>query len=196
MKLEGSQVAVLIDASGSMATGDAVGGITRWKAAEEATIALAAKAAQFDPDGITVIPFASSPTVFNNVDASKVAQVFKEKEPNGGTNTHLALAEAFKLHSSDAPSLIIVVTDGEPNDQEAVCKVIRDFAATLSDNGSGDTDEAGILFLQVGADAGATAFLRKLDDGLNAKFDIVDVKTVVELEGMTLTEALLSAFED
>jgi hypothetical protein len=37
-----------------MSTLDQVGGRSRWEIAQESTLALARKAEQFDPDGITV----------------------------------------------------------------------------------------------------------------------------------------------
>lgn len=57
----------------------------------------------------------------------------------------------------------------------------------------------GISFLQVGKDSGAHAFLKRLDDDLvkqGAKHDIVDTKTMEELETIGLTEALIAALND
>lgn len=198
--LRNYNIYLLIDKSGSM-TKSGHHNLTRWQEAQETTLALAFKAAQFDSDGITVIPFARSFQVYDGVTAEKVTQIFTEHEPNGGTATDLVLSHVFNAYATAKaagtakPIIVVVVTDGQPDDAEAVKKVIRDFAATLADNGEGDTDEAGILFLQVGNDAQATAFLRDLDDNLNAKFDIVDTKTVDQLEGMTLTDALLAALD-
>jgi hypothetical protein len=87
------------------------------------------------------------------------------------------------------------VTDGQPADEKEVAAEIVKFANQL-DNGDA---EYGIQFLQVGKDAGASAFLKKLDDSLTsqgAKHDIVDTKTMEELESIGLTEALLAALND
>jgi Mg-chelatase subunit ChlD len=187
---------IAIDKSGSMAQ-SGTRGKSRWEEAQETTLALAAKAATFDADGITVIPFANTYKVYDGVTADKVAQIFTENEPNGGTDTAGVLKAIFDRYTANPakPILVIVLTDGEPNDRDTVKSTIRAFAETLIDNGEGDTDQAGILFLQIGNDVSATAFLRELDDDLDAKFDIVDTKTTDEIESITLTEALLQALE-
>lgn len=189
-----------IDKSGSMAEAGAHGK-SRWIEAQETTLALARKASEYDQDGITVVPFANTHRVYENQTADKVAQVFAENEPNGGTDTAGVLSTIFGAYlerraaGSAKPIIVVAITDGEPNDQAAVRKAIRDFAEQLTDNGEGDTDEARVLFLQVGNDPLAKAFLCDLDNGLGAKFDIVGTKTCDELEGLTLTEALLQALE-
>lgn len=186
-----------IDKSGSMANPGAHN-MSRWKEAQETTLAIATKAAEFDDDGITVIPFARTVKIYDSVTPAKVSQVFAENEPSGGTDTAGVLKVVFDRYTTakaPKPVILIVITDGEPDDREAVKTVIRNFAATLNGNGAGDTDDFGILFLQIGNDASAMAFLKELDNNLNAKFDIVATKTADELEGMTLTEAFIHALE-
>jgi hypothetical protein len=75
-----------------------------------------------------------------------------------------------------------------PDDEAAAAKVIRDAANKQ------ETDDAlTILFVQVGKDAGAAAYLRKLDDQLTgAKFDIVDAKTMEEAEKFATTAELVA----
>lgn len=195
-KLDNRDIFILIDKSGSMSAAGAHSK-TRWQEAQEATLAIARKAEEFDKDGITVIPFANTLKVYDGVTADKVEQVFQENEPNGGTDTASALKTVFDRYTANPakPILIVVVTDGEPNDREAVKSAIRNFAEGLSDNGEGDTDDAGILFLQVGNDPQARSFLVDLDDNLGAKFDIVDTKTMDEAENMLLGDLLLQALE-
>lgn len=190
-----------IDKSGSMIE-PGTHGMTRWKEAQETTLALATKAAEYDDDGITVIPFANTFKIYDNVTPAKVFQVFAENEPNGGTDTAGVLDVIFdryklsKLKNKETkPVILVVITDGEPNDRGAVRSAIKEFSSTLSDNGSGDTDEFGILFLQIGNAPSATQFLKELDNDLGAKFDIVATKTADELENMTLTEAFIYALE-
>lgn len=193
---------VAIDKSGSMSS-QGTHGMTRWKEAEETALAIATKAAAFDDDGISVALFGSGTRLFESVTPSKVTEIFASNDPSGSTDTAGMLQTVFDRHSKlkasadgAKPVILIVITDGEPNDREAVKTAIRDFAETLTDNGEGDTDEFGILFLQIGDDVGAKAFLKELDDGLGAKFDIVDTMTVDELEGISLIEAFERALED
>jgi Mg-chelatase subunit ChlD len=189
---------VAIDKSGSMAR-PGTRGLPRWKEAEEAAYGIASKAAEYDDDGITVVTFSSSTRVFDNVTAERVEQVFSENDPGGTTDTAGMLRVVFDRYNASKrikPVILVVVTDGEPDDRNAVKTIIRDFAATLTGNGFGDTDDFGILFLQVGNDPSARSFLKELDTGLNARFDIVATRTVDELSNMTMTEAFIAALED
>lgn len=194
---------LVIDKSGSMAEKDCGNGISRFKAAEEATLAVASRLAELDPDGIKVIPFASSFRVYDNTTPDKVKQVFRENEPMGGTVLSPVLQEVFSDYlkrKKDGKTkangeLLVVVTDGAPQDEADVAPTIVKFANQL-DNAD---LEYGIQFLQVGKDGQASAFLKRLDDGLvkeGAKHDIVDTKTMEELENVGLTEALLAALND
>lgn len=189
---------IAIDKSGSMSL-PGISGKSRWAEAQEATLALAAKAASFDSDGIDVLVFGSQHKLYENTTVEKVAQVFNENEPSGSTNTAGVLKVIFDRYTANPakPIIVVVLTDGEPDDRNAVRKVIIDFAETLTPNETGDdTDDAGILFLQVGNDPSATLFLQELDDNLEAKFDIVDTKTLADTETRPLAEILIGALED
>lgn len=180
---------VAIDKSGSMA-GQGTFGMSRWDEAKELTIGIAKHCEKLDEDGIDVVVFANTVRTYNGVTADKVLQVFTESQPNGGTNTAGALEEIFANYLKDPviPVTVVVVTDGVPNDQQAVAKVISDFTQNLKD----DTD-FGIQFIQVGNDAAARKFLKSLDDDLVAagtKFDIVDTLTSEEIESLSIDEVL------
>lgn len=202
-KLENRDFVIAIDKSGSMGATDTKTGVSRFKDAEETTIAIANKVQPYDADGITVIPFNGSFKVYESVTPAKVADVFKENEPCGGTTLAPVLKAVFKSYDDRKKAgnakangeILVVVTDGAPQDENEVAKTIINFTKTL-DNGD---DEYGILFLQVGKDSGAHAFLVKLDDDLTkmgAKYDIVDCKTMEELEEIGPTAALLAALDD
>ena len=182
---------IAIDKSGSMSQ-PGTRNMSRWKEAQETVLALATKASEFDDDGITVIPFARTFKVYDNVTSAKVSQIFQENEPNGGTDTAGLLRLVFERYnvSKSKPVILIVITDGEPDDRDAVKDVIKKFALTLNSD-----DDFGILFLQIGDDKNATLFLKQLDNDLDAKFDIVATKTADELENMTMTEAFILALE-
>lgn len=197
---------VLIDKSGSMVTPDCPGGKSRWAYAQELTMALAAKCAEYDQDGATVGFFAKSVKLYSNITGAveQVQKIFAENEPSGSTDTALAVKTvldqyfaskaAGNVEAPAKPIILIVVTDGQPDSKEDLKKVIID--ATLKMDAD---EEIGISFFQIGEDQNATKFLRELDDELvpqGAKFDIVDTKTTDELDNMTLTEALIAALED
>lgn len=190
---------LIIDRSGSMALKDQPGGRSRWAVARESAEALAARCDELDPDGITLYVFGAKFRRYDNVTADRVSQVFLENEPCGGTNLAGVLTDAFDSYfarkrggdTKRGGETIVVVTDGEPDDQKAVMKAILD-ASRRVDRG----DELGVSLVQVGSDPLARRFLKALDDDLvrvGAPFDICNTVTLDELEDIGLTEVLLRA---
>lgn len=201
--LQNRDYVLVIDKSGSMEEKDTPTGQSRWKYAQESAHAIASKVAEFDPDGITVVPFAGSFKMYENTTAAKLKDIWAENEPMGGTVLAPVLKRIFedyrkrKAAGQTKPNgeMLLVITDGQPQDEAAVAKEIVAFGNSL---GNGD-EEYGISFIQVGKDSGATNFLRKLDDDLTkqgAKHDIVDAKTMDEVEQIGLTETLIAALND
>lgn len=200
--LENRDYTLIIDKSGSMSIKDREGGKSRWVVMQESALALASKCEELDPDGITVYLFSGRFKRYDNVTASKVAQIFRENEPSGRTDLAAVLTDALNSYFQRKAArqtkangeTILVVTDGEPDDRKAVMKVIIDASRRLERD-----EELAISFIQVGDDATATQFLKALDDdlqGAGAKFDIVDTVTIEDMEDMTLTEVLLNAITD
>jgi len=193
---------LILDKSGSMSVTDGNSTYSRWRISEESTLALARKCDQFDPDGITVYTFSSRFKRYDNVNASKIEQIFLENDPMGTTNLAGVLKDAtdrfFEKKAAGqmtkSGETILVITDGEPDDQRAVIEVIIQATQRM------DQDvELAISFIQVGTDAGARNFLKALDDQLQsigAKFDICDTITMDDMADMSLAEVLLSAIED
>lgn len=193
---------LIIDKSGSMSTPDQVGGRSRWEIAQESTLALARKAEQFDPDGITVYVFSGRFKRYDDVTSAKVAQIFLENDPSGTTNLAGVLQDALNNYfqrktvgkSKPNGETILVITDGEPDDRKAVFEVIIHATRQMERD-----EELGISIIQVGSDAQATKFLKALDDQLlsvGAKFDICDTVTLDDLEEMSLVDVLTNAITD
>jgi uncharacterized protein with von Willebrand factor type A (vWA) domain len=193
---------LIIDKSGSMSIKDQVGGKSRWNAMQESTLALASKCEEVDPDGITVYTFSGRFKRYENVTASKVQQIFKENEPLGSTNLAGVLQDAVNNYFERKATgqakangeIILVVTDGEPDDRKAVMRVIVEASRRMDRD-----EELAISFLQIGQDPDASRFLKALDDemqSVGAKFDIVDTVTMDDMENLTLTEVLLNAIAD
>ncbi|MCC5666339.1 VWA domain-containing protein [Nostoc sp. CHAB 5784] len=193
---------LIIDKSGSMSTPDQVGGRSRWDIAQESTLALARKAEQFDPDGITVYVFSGRFKRYDDVTSAKVAQIFLENDPAGTTNLASVLQDALnnyfqrKAAGKTKPNgeTILVITDGEPDDRKAVFEVIIHATRQMERD-----EELAISIIQVGSDAQATKFLKALDDQLQsvgAKFDICDTVTLDDLEEMSLVDVLTNAITD
>jgi hypothetical protein len=200
--LENRDYTLIIDKSGSMSTKDKPGGLSRWQIMQESALALANKCEELDPDGITVYLFSGKFKRYDNVTAAKVGTIFQENDPSGRTDLAAVLADAVNSYfqrkaAGQIPAngeIILVVTDGEPDDRKAVMDVILAATQKLDRD-----EELAISFIQVGTDATATTFLKILDDDLGragAKFDIVDTITMNDMEDLTLKEVLLSAIND
>lgn len=190
---------VALDKSGSMGEKHKTSR-SRWAYGQEQMLAVARKCEEFDSDGIDVVLFSNNFKTYNNVTADKVAQIFKENEPGGGTDTagvlKLILDAYFirKAAGTAKPVTVIVYTDGEPNDQGAVDRVIIEATKKMDAD-----EEIGITFLQVGDNDGARKFLQHLDDdlqSLGAKFDIVDTKNEAEMDNISITDVLMAAITD
>ncbi len=200
--LEKRDYTLIIDKSGSMSTKDKPGGLSRWQIMQESALALANKCEELDPDGITVYLFSGKFKRYDNVTAAKVSTIFQENDPSGRTDLAAVLADATNSYfqrkaAGQTPAngeIILVVTDGEPDDRKAVMDVILGATQRLDRD-----EELAISFIQVGTDATATTFLKILDDDLGragAKFDIVDTITMNDMEDLTLKEVLLNAIND
>ena len=193
---------LMLDKSGSMSSVDQPGGKSRWEMAQESTLGLASKCEQFDPDGITVYLFSDRFQRYDNVTSTKVAEIFQENSPSGGTNLVAALQHAINNYfqrkaagqAKPEGETILVVSDGEPDNRMAVVEVIINATQKIHRD-----EELAISFIQMGSDRGATRFYKGLDEqlqGIGAKFDICDTLTLDEMDNMTLTEVLLKAITD
>jgi vWA found in TerF C terminus len=200
--LENRDYTLIIDKSGSMSTKDKPGGASRWQIMQESALALANKCEELDPDGITVYLFSGKFKRYDHVTAAKVGTIFQENDPSGRTDLAAVLSDALSNYfqrkaQGQTPAngeIILVVTDGEPDDRKAVMDVILSATQKLDRD-----EELAISFIQVGTDEAATKFLKILDDDLGragAKFDIVDTITMNDMEDLTLKEVLLSAISD
>ena len=178
---------VLIDASGSMANTDGKAA-TRFERAKESVIGLVSELGAVDEDGIDVITFGGESIIHTGgVKTPADVQSAFNRRVAGSTPTAEALELAFKIAGkSDKPDFVIVITDGEPNNRQAVKDVL--IKQANSQNADGDLT---VLFIQIGDDASAAGFLAELDDGLNAKFDIVDTMTQAKADSYPSLAALI-----
>lgn len=200
MKFENLDIELLFDKSGSMETKDCPGGKSRWVYGQEQALALATHAEKFDADGLTVVPFATKFKAYEGVTAAKVTQVFAENQTGGSTDTAAVIKsrlDAFfarKAAGNAKACCLIVLTDGAPDDQNAVADVIVAATKQLERD-----EELAIQFIQIGNDPDAAKFLTFLDDGLQArgaKFDIVDTTKIADVEDFTIVQLLEKTFAD
>lgn len=194
--LENRHYTLIIDKSGSMSIPDK-GGKSRWDNIQEFTLALASKLEKFEPDGITVYTFSTRFKRYENVIPRRVEQIFQENVPVGSTELASVLKDAlqnyFLRKKSGQPNssgeTILVITDGQPNDQVAVAKTIIEAAQKIDNE-----TELAISFIQVGNDPEVTQFLDYLNNELDdtgTKFGIVDKTSIEEIEETPLDQVLL-----
>lgn len=195
-KLSEYDFVVAIDTSGSMGEPVKSGStITRWEAVQESALTIIRDVEKLDSDGIGLVLF-GGPNIksFDGVTSDKAREVFAGLGPRGSTPLAQALTAALALAGkSDKKDFIVVFTDGVPDDRSAAAQVIRDASHAQESD-----DSLTILFVQVGDDHGATAYLKSLDDDLKGcKFDIVDAKTVPEVDAFASTvDLILAAIAD
>lgn len=180
-----------IDTSGSMGEPVKAGSdTTRWEAVQESAIAMIRDAQKIDQDGLGLVLFGAKVESFDGVTVDKAREIFATHAPRGTTPLAEALDACFALAGkSDKKDVIIIFTDGVPDDKAAAAQRIIQQA-----NGQQNDDDCTVLFIQVGDDASATKYLKSLDDDLKgAKFDIVDAKTVTEANAFNSTAELVVA---
>jgi Mg-chelatase subunit ChlD len=188
---KGDDFIFLLDVSGSMSATDTPNGLSRYEFAKEKALAFCHEAAKIDSDGISIIRFGHNIEKFSDITPDQIEKAFAGGANEGSTETAKALQAAWEEHleRKNEQTFVLVVTDGAPRDQQAVKNVIIDITNKVKDE-----REFNIAFLQVGNDASVAAFLKELDDDLKgAKYDIVDVKRLEEVDFMT---AVVGAMND
>lgn len=178
---KGDNFMIGVDVSASMQTRDCPGNMTRIDYLKEKVKYFAREASKWDDDGIDVLTFGQKVTPYKGVTADKAESIIGGLQANEATtHTHLLIQEAYKLHKAGNydQTVLFVATDGAPSDKEEVKKAIRAIALELREE-----HEFAISFLTVGQiDSNLRSFLTELDDTLGAKYDIVDVKTLEEVD--------------
>jgi len=178
---------LLIDCSGSMQG-------TRWTEAEAAVTHLANAVCEFDPDGIDIVFFSSGVQVHHNITgAETVRNLFRQQRPRGSTNLAAGLQACFARHFAGhcEGSTILCITDGCPDDPNAVEQTIIHAANMI-----GADVELSVSFIQIGDDVTATRYLKRLDDDLVCKFDIVDTMPAEEMKGISFNELIQRSIDD
>ncbi|MBC7999848.1 MAG: hypothetical protein IAF58_17975, partial [Leptolyngbya sp.] len=161
-RLRGKHVTIVMDRSGSMKTQDCAIGmpmmgrfpgssnmLSRWDWCTRQTFDLARQTAQVMPNGLTMVFFSSSDSVFHHVRPDEIPALFARNEPEGGTNLVGALKrqfdDFFKAQQMGAtqPLVIAVVTDGAPDTPRALKDLIVGATQKMT-----SPDQISIVFLQ------------------------------------------------
>jgi Mg-chelatase subunit ChlD len=189
---KGDQFIVAFDISGSMQTQDCPGNTRRFDYVLETMRAFIGEAAKWDPDGVSFYTFNNRLTEYPDV--TSVAQIndtIARQRPGGGTATHLPIAAAYREHKTKGSeqTFLMMFTDGEPSDPEAVKQAIVDITKDVKDE-----KEFRICILTVGERSPQLdQWLTDLDDHLTeARYDILVVE---KLEDVDFETAVANAIE-
>ncbi len=176
--------------------------VSRWEWCRQQTADLSQAAHGVLPDGFELVLFAKDLLVYNNVEASAIPAIFSRTVPKGATHAAQALRTQFEeyfarrsaLGNNAKPLLLVMITDGCPDNPGALRNVIADATWHMS-----SPDEIAILILQIGNDAKADKLLDQLSDSALsqvAKFSIVNAIPFAKLKKVGLTHALADAITD
>lgn len=196
---KGDNFIFCFDVSSSMTIRDTASGASRIDYLKEKLRAFVEEAGKYDDDGIDLITFGHIVKVKPKLTPASAGQIIDDlRADEGATFTEKALKKAFELHHAGgyAQTVCFVATDGAPSDKDAVKATIRDIASQLKPDpeNPADSHEFAISFLTVGQiDSALEAFLKELDDDLKAKYDIVDVKALDDVDFVT---AFVGALHD
>ena len=153
-----AKIVVLLDTSGSMNYGDAPNGKTRKEHAEKALTSIQGRY----PGAVALITF-----------ASHVDFVPSGKPYWGGGTTDLTAGLEFVKIADDCGLKIVVISDGEPNDERSALQVARTFNDKIDVIYCGREGEYGEQFLQqLAAESGGQFF----NDGVG---DVSGVETLL-----------------
>ncbi len=188
---KGDQFIIALDISGSMGATDCPGGMSRFAYTLETLKTFVREAAKWDPDGVSFYPFGVRCHAFPDMQPDDIDAKIGTLSLEGATMTHLAISAAYAEHKSKSneQTFLMIFTDGEPSDPPAVQKAIVDITQDVKDE-----KEFRIAFLTVGnRSPGLQTWLTELDDALpGAKYDIVDVKKLEEVDFMAAVDGAIN----
>lgn len=190
---KGDQFIIGLDISGSMGATDCPGGLSRIAYSLETLKTFVREAAKWDPDGVSFYPFGVTVHAFPDLQPAEIDTKLVGIKLEGATMTHLAVNRAYAEHKAkkNEQTFLLIFTDGEPSDPDALRNEIIGITNDVKDE-----KEFRIAFITVGQrSASLDAYLTALDDDLTkagAKYDIVDVKRLEEVDFMAAVDGALN----
>lgn len=197
--LSAREIFILVDRSGSMnapddnPTGAYKSGWNRWQSANVASQSISELALALDTDNVVDIMFWSGDMrgKLEKIEGTmkypgEIDNFFKKHPPQrGSTPLADALDDVYKnrlksLLQRSEPFTVIILTDGQPNNPNAVKSFFKKVVRENNLEQPGRETLAAFSFVRMGDDAGAIQFLNDLDDNLinqtGINVDIVDTK--------------------
>jgi Mg-chelatase subunit ChlD len=195
-QLRDHQVVLIIDESGSMGTQDCQG-TTRWNwvARQSGKLAQAAKEACSD---LSIILFSSGYQPMWHVNPDSIQAIFSRLGPGGGTELSAPLNAVFDryfksraLNPDTKPLIVVVITDGYPQDRGRVVDTIAEAANATTHDG-----EIVVNFFLVDGSLSGSSWWEGLNSRLHARRDIVNLVEYFQLLRRGVVGALSEALKD
>lgn len=190
---KGDQFIIGLDISTSMTATDCPGNMSRLNYCLETTKLFVTEAAKWDPDGVSLYLFGASVHAYPDMSPADIETKLSNIKTEGSTMTHLAIDAAYKEHKTkkNEQTFLIIFTDGEPADQQAVEQSIIRITKDVKDE-----KEFRIELITVGQrSSGLDRWLTELDNNLTAKGAKYDILGVKKLEEVDFMSAVMNALE-
>jgi hypothetical protein len=173
--------------------------ISRWEWCREQTTRLTEATQNVLDTGFKLVVFSGDAVEYSNVGPSAIEAVFRDNIPGGPTHTTHTLNTQFEDYFARRasrgpeakPLLILMITDGCPEDPPKLCSSILRATRRMDHEG-----EISLTVLQIGHDQTAAKLIEKLNEPVmsaGAKFKIVTTRSFAELQKIGLTGALRDA---
>jgi hypothetical protein len=197
-KILAYNIEFVIDISGSMGASDGTDGLSKFEWCREQVSSLADRLAPYTRT-VDITVFNNRYQTAESCNRDAISAIYSGIRPGGGTALALPLLDRCeralaKRQAGGRPTLIAVITDGLPHDQQTVCQNLITFSQKLN-----HPDDVIVTVLQIGENFNGQAFCVDLDDNLvshGAKYDIIDTRTFDELRTESMPTALVHALEN
>lgn len=185
---------VILGLDNSVSMSSKEGNTTRIGAVKELASSIIKKACELDADGPDVFSFGEKIVSLGNISAdAAITKLQSIAADEYGTNLGAFLSQAFKKAKEKIGQgsrvLVLAFTDGAASDAGVVESQIAAMANWMTED-----SQCALEIVYVGTEA--EGYLKKLDDQLNTKFDIVDATPISEAITLGVEELLNKAFND
>ncbi len=193
---------LIVDRSSSMHKDDCPGGLSRWDWVGQQAGEIVNAILPYNPNGITIIPFATEYDVFEHASPQDVDYLFKNIGLQGGTRLYEPLTERldnFFAHykPGSKPLLLVVITDGcpAPRFEPPLVKQTLIEASKKMEYPQAVT----VVFFQIGSDDRfGQRFLTELDEDLveeGARYHFVHCLLFDQFQDVGLGPALVQTLK-
>ena len=171
---------------------------SRWDWCSYQVTQMAEQAKSVLPDGFTVVLFGSSFHIYTDMTADGLQNIFRNREPFGGTVLGPPLKHIFQRYfnqrtlapETSKPLLIGIITDGTPTDHSRLLKTIAEASKQMR-----NAKEITIVFFLIGEkDYKGNDFVSKLIYKLQEKgvsYNIIKAIPFTKLEKFGLAQCLV-----